>query len=41
MANSILYAASHGYIHITSPMDVYAPPDFDEGYLSDPADVRH
>jgi alcohol oxidase len=39
MANSLLYAASRGYIHITSPNDVYAPPDFDAGYFSDLADV--
>ena len=39
MANSLLYAASRGHIHITSPTDVYAPPDFDAGFLSNPADV--
>jgi alcohol oxidase len=39
MVNSLLYPASRGYIHITSPTDIYATPDFDTGYLSDPADV--
>ena len=39
MADSLLYTPPRGYIHITSPNDVYAPPHFDAGYLSDPADV--
>jgi alcohol oxidase len=39
MANSLLYAASRGHIHITSPTDIYSPPDFDAGYLSNSADI--
>jgi alcohol oxidase len=39
MCNSLLYPASRGYIHITSPTDVDAPPDFDAGFLSHPADI--
>jgi alcohol oxidase len=39
MAIALLYTRSRGYIHITSPDDIYAPPDLDPGFLSDPADV--
>ncbi|KAJ7129070.1 hypothetical protein C8R46DRAFT_1202481 [Mycena filopes] len=37
--NTILsYAASRGYLHISST-DLYANPDFDCGYFTDPADI--
>ena len=39
IANSLLHCASRGHIHITSGTDVYAPPQFDPGFLSHPADV--
>ena len=34
-----MYPASRGSIHITSPIDVYSPPDFDTGFISHPADL--
>ena len=36
---SLLHARSTGRIHITSAEDIYAPPEFDDGLLSDPLDV--
>jgi alcohol oxidase len=39
IANSLLHCGSRGHIHITSGTDVYAPPEFDPGFLSHPADV--
>jgi len=39
IANSLLHCASRGRIHISSGTDVYAPPQFDPGFLSHPADV--
>jgi alcohol oxidase len=31
--------ASRGYVHTTSATDIYAPPEFDSGMLSDPIDL--
>jgi len=39
IGNALLYPASRGSIHITSSTDVYAPPNFDTGFLSHPADT--
>jgi len=36
---SLLVTRSTGYVHITCANDIYAPPDFDDGLLSDPLDV--
>jgi alcohol oxidase len=36
---SLLQTRSTGYVHITSANDIYGPPDFYDGLLSDPLDV--
>ncbi|KAJ7649961.1 GMC oxidoreductase-domain-containing protein [Roridomyces roridus] len=33
------YPVSRGHVHISSGQDANAPPDFDSGFLSDPADL--
>jgi alcohol oxidase len=39
LASILMYPASRGSIHVTSPTDVAAFPNFDAGHLSHPADV--
>jgi len=39
MGNILMYPASRGSIHVISPTEVYAPPNFQAGHLSHPADV--
>jgi len=39
MGNILTYPASRGSIHVTSPTDVYSPPNFQAGHLSHPADA--
>jgi len=39
MCYMLLHPASRGSIHITSAIDVYAPPNLDAGFVSHPADI--
>jgi GMC oxidoreductase len=39
LASILTYPASRGFIHVTSPTDVAAFPNFQAGHLSHPADV--